>query len=315
MSENVVIMGSGPAGLTAAIYCSREDFKPLVITGVQVGGQLELTGKVENYPAFPDGINGPELMERMKLHAENFGTRFKQDYVQKIDLSEYPYKVITGSEEIETKAMIIATGASAKWLGIPSEKEFIGRGVSSCATCDAPFYKDMDVIVVGGGDTAMEDSLFLTKFVRSVTIVHRRNAFKASRIMQERIMVNPKINILWDSEIVEIKGGSTVESVKIINNTTGKMQVINTQGIFVAIGHKPNSEFLQDVLPLDQNGYVQSTDEVFTNIGGVFVAGDLVDQKYRQAITAASSGCKAALEVRSYLLNLTRITSGKQRTG
>ena len=308
MSENVVIIGSGPAGLTAAIYCSRENFKPLVITGVQVGGQLELTGKVENYPAFPDGIHGPELVERMKLHAENFGTRFKQDHVQKIDLSEYPYKVITGSEEIETKAMIIATGASAKWLGIPTEKEFIGRGVSSCATCDAPFYKDMDVMVVGGGDTAMEDSLFLTKFVRSVTIVHRRNAFKASRIMQERIMDNPKINIIWDSEIAEIKGGSTVESVKIINNKTGKMQVINTQGIFVAIGHKPNSEFLQGVLPLDQNGYVQSKDEVFTNTYGVFVAGDLVDQKYRQAITAASSGCKAALEVRSYLLNLTRIT-------
>jgi len=308
MPENVVIIGSGPAGLTAAIYCSREDFKPLVITGVQVGDQLELTGKVENYPAFPDGIHGPELMERMKLHAENFGTRFKQDHVQKIDLSEYPYKVITGSEEIETKAMIIATGASAKWLGIPTEKEFIGRGVSSCATCDAPFYKDMDVMVVGGGDTAMEDSLFLTKFVRSVTIVHRRNAFKASRIMQERIMDNPKINIIWDSEIAEIKGGTTVESVKIINNKTGKMQVINTQGIFVAIGHKPNSEFLQGVLPLDQNGYVQSKDEVFTNTDGVFVAGDLVDQKYRQAITAASSGCKAALEVRSYLLNLTRIT-------
>jgi thioredoxin reductase (NADPH) len=201
MTENVVIIGSGPAGLTAAIYCSREDFNPLVITGVQVGGQLELTSKVENFPAFPDGIVGPELMQRMKLQAENFGTRFKQDSVQEINLSKSPYRIITGSEEIDTKTMIIATGASAKWLGIPSEKEFIGRGVSSCATCDAPFFRGMDVLVVGGGDTAMEDSLFLTKFVNSVTIVHRRHAFRASRIMQERVLNNPKIKIIWDSEL------------------------------------------------------------------------------------------------------------------
>ncbi len=304
MAESVVIIGSGPAGLTAAIYCSREDFNPLVITGVQIGGQLELTSKVENYPAFPDGVLGPELMQRMKLHAERFGTRFKQDYVQKIDLSSRPYKVTTGSEEIETEALIIATGASARWLGISSEKEFIGRGVSSCATCDAPFYKGMDVLVVGGGDTAMEDSLFLTKFVRSVTIIHRRNQFKASRIMQERVMANPKINILWNTEIVEIIGDSTVESARIKNNKTGETQEIKTQGIFVAIGHKPNTDFLRGILPLDQSGYVQSTDEIFTGIKGVFVAGDLVDPKYRQAVTAASSGCKAALEVRSYLLNL-----------
>ena len=243
-------------------------------------------------------------MQRMKLHAERFGTRFKQDYVQKIDLSSRPYKVTTGSEEIETEALIIATGASARWLGISSEKEFIGRGVSSCATCDAPFYKGMDVLVVGGGDTAMEDSLFLTKFVRSVTIIHRRNQFKASRIMQERVMANPKINILWNTEIVEIIGDSTVESARIKNNKTGETQEIKTQGIFVAIGHKPNTDFLRGILPLDQSGYVQSTDEIFTGIKGVFVAGDLVDPKYRQAVTAASSGCKAALEVRSYLLNL-----------
>lgn len=304
MTESVVIIGSGPAGLTAAIYCSREDFNPLVITGVQVGGQLELTSKVENYPAFPDGILGPELMQRMKLHAERFGTRFKQDYVQKIDISSRPFKVTTGSEEIETEALIIATGASARWLGIPSEKEFIGRGVSSCATCDAPFYKGLDVLVVGGGDTAMEDSLFLTKFVRSVTIIHRRDLFKASRIMQERVMANPKINILWNTEIVEIMGNSTVESARIKNNKTGETQEFKTQGIFVAIGHRPNTDFLRGILPLDQRGYVQSRDEIFTGIEGVFVAGDLVDPKYRQAVTAASSGCKAALEVRSYLLNL-----------
>lgn len=304
MTESVVIIGSGPAGLTAAIYCSREDFNPLVITGVQVGGQLELTSKVENYPAFPDGILGPELMQKMKLHAERFGTRFKQDYVQKIDISSRPFKVTTGSEEIETEALIIATGASARWLGIPSEKEFIGRGVSSCATCDAPFYKGLDVLVVGGGDTAMEDSLFLTKFVRSVTIIHRRDLFKASRIMQERVMANPKINILWNTEIVEIMGNSTVESARIKNNKTGETQEFKTQGIFVAIGHRPNTDFLRGILPLDQRGYVQSRDEIFTGIEGVFVAGDLVDPKYRQAVTAASSGCKAALEVRSYLLNL-----------
>ncbi len=304
MTENVVIIGSGPAGLTAAIYCSREDFNPLVITGVQVGGQLELTSKVENFPAFPDGIVGPELMQRMKLQAENFGTRFKQDSVQEINLSKSPYRIITGSEEIDTKTMIIATGASAKWLGIPSEKEFIGRGVSSCATCDAPFFRGMDVLVVGGGDTAMEDSLFLTKFVNSVTIVHRRHAFRASRIMQERVLNNPKIKIIWDSEIIDIQGQSIVESATVKNNRTGKTHEIKTQGIFIAIGHRPNTEFLQGILPLDREGYVKSRNEILTDTEGVFVAGDIVDHKYRQAITAASSGCKAALEVRSYLLNL-----------
>jgi len=302
--ENVVIIGSGPAGLTAAIYCAREDFNPLVITGMEEGGQLELTGEVENFPAFPGGISGPDLMQRMMDHAKNFGAKFHQDYVEKLNLSSRPYRIKVGSREFETKSIIIATGASASWLGIPSEKMFIGRGVSSCATCDAPLFKGKDVIVVGGGDTAMEDSLFLTKFVKSVTLVHRRDKFKASRIMQERVFSNQKIKILWNSEITEVLGNSKVTGARVGNNKTGDVSEINTQGIFVAIGHRPNTGFLEGVLPLDHDGYVISSGEVRTDYEGVFVAGDIIDRRYRQAITAAGSGCKAALEVRSYLLNL-----------
>jgi len=301
MAENVTIIGSGPAGLTAAIYTAREGFDPLLISGYEIGGQLGLTTKVENFPAFPNGINGPELMELMQDQAKKFGTRFRQDIVTGVVLDTTPFRVVLSREEIETRTLIIATGASARWMDIPTEKEFIGKGVSSCATCDAPLYKGKDVIVVGGGDTAMEDSLFLTNFVKSVTIVHRRNEFRASRIMQEKVISNPKISVRWDSEIAEIRGDRTVRGAVIRNRKTGKMEEIPINGIFVAIGHKPNTDFLKGKLPVDDAGYVIAKDEVKTDIAGVFVAGDIADHRYRQAITAAGSGCKAALEVRSYL--------------
>ena len=304
MVENVTIIGSGPAGLTAAMYCAREDFDPLVITGIEIGGQLELTTRVENYPAFPDGILGPDLMDLMQNHARKFGSRFKQDFVTGIDLSTRPYKIETGGGLIETESMIIATGASAKWLEIPSEKKFIGKGVSSCATCDAPFYKGKDVLVVGGGDTAMEDSLFLTKFVNSVTIVHRRDRFRASKIMQEKVRSNPKIRVLWNMVIDEVAGDSVVNSATLRNTETGESESMGINGVFVAIGHKPNTDFLKGTLSLDKSGYVLTKGEVKTDYEGVFVAGDIADHRYRQAITAAGSGCKAALEVRSYLQNV-----------
>lgn len=304
MAEDLIIIGSGPAGLTAAIYTAREDFKPLVITGLSSGGQLLLTTKVENYPAFPDGIDGPELVESMRKQAEKFGARFANEDVVDIDLSSKPIKIKTSSGEYEANAVIIATGASAKWLGIPSEQKYIGKGISSCATCDAPFFKGKNVVVVGGGDTAMEDSLFLTKFVESVTIVHRRGEFRASKIMQGRVLSNPKIKVIWDSEVAEVLGNGKVTGVKIKNVKSGEVTEMNVDGVFVAIGYAPNTKFLQGKLKLDEQGYIITKDEVLTDIEGVFVAGDVSDRKYRQAITAAGSGSKAALEARAYIQEL-----------
>ncbi len=304
MAEDLIIIGSGPAGLTAAIYTAREDFKPLVITGLSSGGQLLLTTKVENYPAFPDGIDGPELVESMRKQAEKFGARFANEDVVDIDFSSKPIKIKTSSGEYEANAVIIATGASAKWLGIPSEQKYIGKGISSCATCDAPFFKGKNVVVVGGGDTAMEDSLFLTKFVESVTIVHRRGEFRASKIMQGRVLSNPKIKVIWDSEVAEVLGNGKVTGVKIKNVKSGEVTEMNVDGVFVAIGYAPNTKFLQGKLKLDEQGYIITKDEVLTDIEGVFVAGDVSDRKYRQAITAAGSGSKAALEARAYIQEL-----------
>ena len=304
MAEDLIIIGSGPAGLTAAIYTAREDFKPLVITGLSSGGQLLLTTKVENYPAFPDGIDGPELVESMRKQAEKFGARFANEDVVDIDFSSKPFKIKTSSSEYEANSVIIATGASAKWLGIPSEQKYIGKGISSCATCDAPFFKGKNVVVVGGGDTAMEDSLFLTKFVESVTIVHRRSEFRASKIMQGRVLSNPKIKVIWDSEVSEILGNGKVTGVKIKNVKSGEVTEMNVDGVFVAIGYAPNTKFLQGKLKLDEQGYIITKDEVLTDIEGVFIAGDVSDRKYRQAITAAGSGSKAALEARAYIQEL-----------
>lgn len=301
MVENIVIIGSGPAGLTAALYSAREDFKPLVIGGMAFGGQLQLTTVVENYPAFPEGIMGPDLIQKMREQAIRFGTRFIDEDVTELDLQSRPFRVKLSGREFEAHSVIIATGASAKWLGLPSEQRLVGRGVSSCATCDGPLYRNSNVAVVGGGDTAMEDSLFLTKFVEHVTIIHRRDEFRASRIMQERVLSNPKISVEWDSIVEEVIGENEATAIRVKNVKNGNAKEIKIDGLFVAIGHKPNTEFLKGQVELDESGYVVAKNEVFTGIKGVFAAGDVLDKKYRQAITAAGSGAKAALEARSYL--------------
>ncbi len=299
--ENLIIIGSGPAGYSAALYAAREDFKPLLIGGFQRGGQLTLTGIVENYPGFPDGIDGTALMEMFRKQAERFGARMIDDDVTGVDFSKKPMEVNVGDKKYYAKSVIVSTGASAIWLGIESEKRLIGKGVSSCATCDAPFFKNKEVVVVGGGDTAMEDSNFLTRFATSVTIVHRRNEFRASRIMQKKTLSNPKIKVIWDSVVEEVLGKERVEGVRIRNVKTGGTTELKTEGLFVAIGHRPNTGFLNGQLKLDEKGYIITRDEVKTDIEGVFVAGDVADRVYRQAVTAAGSGTKAALEARAYL--------------
>ena len=302
--EDIIIIGGGPAGYTAAIYTAREDFKPLVISGFQAGGQLMLTNEVENYPGFPNGILGPELMDLFRKQAERFGARLIDDDVTDIDLTKRPFKVVVSEKEYYANCIIIALGASAKWLGLESEQKFIGRGVSSCATCDAPFFKNKNVVVVGGGDTAMEDSLFLTKFVNSVTLVHRRDSFRCSKIMGGRVMSNPKIKVMLNSVVEEVIGQDKVSAVRINNVVTNEKTTINTDGLFVAIGHSPNTSILKGKLKLDDLGYIITKDEIKTEIEGVFVAGDAADRVYRQAVTAAGSGTKAALEARAYLQEL-----------
>lgn len=302
MVEKVIILGSGPAGLSAAIYTAREGFEPLVISGYEAGGQLILTTLVENIPGFPQGIMGPDFIKLLMDQAKKFGARFVDDNATKVDLGARPFKVYVEEKMYEVNSIIIATGANPKWLGIDSEQGFIGRGVSNCATCDASFFKGKDVIVVGGGDTAMEDSIFLTRFVNSVTIVHRRDAFRASKIMQDRALSNPKIKVIWNSEIAEIKGEDKVSSVVIKNVQTNATQELKKDGIFVAIGYSPNTDLFKDALKLDDQGYIIVKDDVKTDIDGVFVAGDVSDRKYKQAVVASGTGVKAALEVRAYLM-------------
>ncbi len=298
--ESVVIIGSGPAGLSAAIYTAREGFSPLLIGGAVSGGQLMLTTAVENMPGFPDGVQGPELIELMRKQAEKFGTRFVNEDVTGVEFSSKPLVVRTESNEYQARSVIIATGANAKVLGIPSESKLFGHGVSTCATCDGPFFKNRDVVVVGGGDTAMEDSLFLTRFCRSVTIVHRRDAFKASKAMQDKVMSNPKIKVIWNSEVSEIIGDESVSGVR-IKDSSGRVTEMQAGGVFVAIGHAPNTKFLAGSMRLDSEGYIITHDEVLTDKEGVYVAGDNADRYYRQAGTASASGIKAALRVREYL--------------
>ncbi|MDE1811038.1 MAG: thioredoxin-disulfide reductase [Candidatus Micrarchaeota archaeon] len=305
MVENLIIIGSGPAGYSAALYTAREDFKPLMLAGtVNVGGQLTLTTTVDNYPGFPEGIQGPELMGLFEKQAKRFGTRILHEDVVDIDLSSRPFKLKTGENSYEAHTIIISTGASSKWLGLPSEMKLRGKGVSSCATCDAVFFRNKDVVVVGGGDTAMEDSLFLTKFAASVTILHRKEAFRASKVMQEKVMANPKIKVMFNTTVEEILGDQQVTGVRIKNVIDGKEQTLNVGGVFVAIGHTPNTEFLKGKLKLDDQGYILTKDEVKTDIEGVYAAGDVVDRVYKQAVTAAGSGVKAALEVRAYMQNM-----------
>jgi len=300
--EKLIIMGSGPAGLTAAIYAARARLNPLVIEGFEPGGQLTLTTEVENFPGFPEGIMGPELMENFKKQAARFGTKFVLGNVEKADLKKKPFHIWVGSTEYTCDAFIVASGASARWLGIEAEKKYKGRGVSTCATCDGAFYREKKVVVVGGGDSAMEEANFLTRFASEVTIIHRRKEFKASKIMLERAQKNPKIKWLFDSQVVDINGEGTVAGIVVENLITKEKKQIEIDGVFVAIGHVPNTVVFKGQLPTNEHGYLLVNSETtMTNIPGVFSAGDVHDLRYRQAITAAGSGCRAAMDAEKYL--------------
>lgn len=322
MSQNeihrkVVILGSGPAGLTAAIYAARAELKPLVIEGPQPGGQLTITTDVENYPGFSSGILGPELMNEFRAQAERFGTEILSVWIDKVDLHERPFtlygKASPDSEEVTTiikaETLIISTGASAKWLGVPGEEPVPeglgGNGVSACATCDGFFFRGKEIVVVGGGDTAMEEATFLTRFASKVTLIHRREGFRASKIMQERVFASPKIDILWNTEVKEIVGTKEegVTGVRLYNNQTEEEKVFPTQGVFIAIGHKPNTDLFKGVLEMDEVGYLKTEGRTMkTNVAGVFACGDAQDSYYRQAITAAGSGCMAAIDAERFLV-------------
>ncbi len=297
MPEKVLIIGSGPAGLTAAIYAARADLSPVMIEGFERGGQLMLTTDVENYPGFPDGIMGPELMEQFRKQAERFGTRIISSNVTNVDFSERPFKVWVDDDLYESDTVIISTGASARWLGIPGEEKLRGFGVSACATCDGFFFRDREIAVVGGGDSAMEEALFLTKFASKVTIIHRRDEFRASKIMARRALDHPKIEVMWDSVPEEILGEDGVTGVRVRNVKTDAESVLEVEGVFVAIGHTPNTSVFADHLELDAAGYIVTTPGgTATSVPGVFAGGDVVDSVYRQAITAAGMGCQAAID-------------------
>lgn len=300
--ETVTILGSGPAGLTAAIYAARADLKPLLVHGGQPGGQLTTTTEVENYPGFAEGIMGPALMEACTKQAERFGTRFLQAAVVKVDLSKRPFTItLDNGTSFQTKTLIAATGAVAKYLGLPNEQSLIGRGVSACATCDGFFFRNQDIAVVGGGDTAAEEASFLTKFARTVYLIHRRDELRASKAMQARIFANEKIKLIWDTVVEEIVGQNEVEKLKLKNLKTGETNELKVTGLFVAIGHKPNSELFKGYVDLDENGYVLTHDGTKTKVPGFFACGDLQDHVYRQAITAAGTGCMAALDAERFL--------------
>ena len=301
--RDTVILGTGCAGLTAAIYAARANLKPLVIEGHEPGGQLSITTLVENFPGWPEGIQGPQLIENMKLQADRFGAEFRMGHLSSADLSKRPFALKVGSETIHTRTLIIASGASARWLGLPSEQALIGHGVSSCATCDGFFFSGKEIAVVGGGDSAMEEALFLTRFGTKVTLLHRRGHFRASRIMLERAMAHPKIVFRTNTAVEEVLGveQKEVTGVRVRDTVTGEQETLDISGLFLGIGHIPNAKMFAGQIELDEDGYIKTTDYVFTRVPGVFACGDVQDRRYRQAVTAAGTGCMAALEVEKYL--------------
>jgi thioredoxin reductase (NADPH) len=308
MPRNVIIVGSGPAGLTAAIYTARANLAPLVIEGEpsstsdQPGGQLMLTTDVENYPGFPDGIMGPELMHAFRRQAERFGAEFLTEKATKVDLSARPFRVFVGDTAYEAESVIVSTGARSLMLGLEAETRLLGHGLSTCATCDGFFFRGHRIAVVGGGDSALEEALFLTKFAEKVTVVHRRDALRASKIMQDRAFANPKIEFLWDSVVVDLVGTESLEGAVVRNAHTGETSTLDVTGLFVAIGHRPNTDLFKDILDMDENGYlITAAGSSYTNIEGVFACGDVQDHTYRQAVTAAGSGCMAAIDSERWL--------------
>jgi len=301
VERNVVILGSGPAGLTAALYSARANLNPLVLKGVDAGGQLMLTTEVENFPGFPDAVLGPDLMERMEKQAGRFDAELLHQAATRVDLSSEPFSVWSGDQQWLARTLIITTGASARWLGIPGEEKLRGRGVSSCATCDGFFFRGRDLVVVGGGDSAMEEAIFLTRFATKVTVVHRRGELRASKIMQDRAFANDKLEFVWDSAVEEVLGDDTVNGVAVKNVKTGESSTIEAAGMFVAIGHTPNTELFEGQLDLEQGYIVVNEPTTRTSRDGVFAAGDVVDHMYRQAITAAGTGCQAAIDAERYL--------------
>jgi thioredoxin reductase (NADPH) len=302
--ERVIIIGSGPAGLTAAIYAARANLAPLVLAGHQYGGQLMLTTEVENFPGFPEGIMGPELMEKFREQAERFGSVVEFVDATHVDFSTHPFTVATADAVYQAHAVIVATGASARWLGIPGEAHLRGRGVSTCATCDGAFFRGKHIVVVGGGDSAMEEAIFLTRFGSQVTVVHRRDTLRASKIMAERALAHPKISFVWNSAVEAAHGEHHLERLTLRNHLTGESSDLAADALFVAIGHDPNTAIFEGQLDLDSQKYILSRDGVHTNVSGVFVAGDVYDIRYKQAITAAAMGCRAAMETEKYLESL-----------
>ena len=304
MSEEprqAVIIGSGPAGLTAAVYAARANLAPLLIEGFEAGGQLMLTTDVENYPGFVDGIMGPELMEQMRKQAARFGTEYLTQNVTSVDLARSPFEIVVGDDVIRAQSVIIATGAQAKMLDVPGERRLLGHGVSTCATCDGFFFRDQELVVVGGGDSALEEALFLTKFASKLTVVHRRDTLRAAKIMQDRAFANDKITFLWDSVVTEVQGDGKVAGVVVKNLKTGDESKLEASGLFVAIGHLPNTSLFEGQVELRDGYIVTETGATQTSVPGVFAAGDVVDSKYRQAVTAAGMGCMAAIDAERYL--------------